>query len=47
MQDTEKTVGSYKTELADKSLIGFVKIIAELRRQNEILAYSKHPKILS
>jgi len=34
------------SELADKSLISFVKVIAEVRRASDLAAYSKHPKVI-
>lgn len=33
-------------ELADKALIAFLKIIAELRRASDLSAYARHPKII-
>lgn len=33
-------------ELADKSLISFIKVIAELRRASDLSAYARHPKII-
>jgi len=33
-------------ELADKSLIAFLKVIAELRRASDLSAYARHPKII-
>lgn len=35
-----------KTELADKSLISAVKVIAELKRAGELKVYYKHPKLV-
>ena len=32
-------------DLADKALVAFVKVIAELRRASDLRAYSAHPKI--
>lgn len=32
-------------ELADKSLIAFIKVIAELKRASDLRAYTSHPKI--
>jgi hypothetical protein len=36
----------YREEIADKALISAVKTIAELQREQDLQAYSKHPKIL-
>lgn len=32
-------------ELADKALVAFIKVIAELRRASDLRAYTSHPKI--
>lgn len=34
------------SELADKSLIAFLKIMAEIRRASDLSAYARHPKII-
>jgi len=34
-----------KTELADKSLIAAVKVIAELRRSSELIPYYRNPNL--
>lgn len=33
-------------ELADKAVISFIKVIAEIRRAGDLSAYAKHPKII-
>jgi len=35
-----------RTEMADKSLIAAVKIVAEVRRSSQLTAYSKNPKVI-
>jgi hypothetical protein len=34
-----------RKEIADKALIAAVKIVVELRRAQDLQAYSRHPKI--
>lgn len=33
-------------ELADKALVSFIKVIAEVRRASDLAAYARHPKII-
>ncbi len=33
-------------ELADRSLVSFVKVISEIRRASDLSAYAKHPKLI-
>jgi len=42
----EKDVSERMTELADRALVSFIKIIAEIRRASDLSAYAKHPKII-
>lgn len=45
IDDGEDQIIDEKQEIADKSLIAAVKIVVELRRAQDLQAYSRHPKI--
>jgi hypothetical protein len=42
---TQNETGMLRTNIAEKAVIAAVKTIAELARANDLLAYSKHPRI--
>jgi hypothetical protein len=42
---TQVETGILRTNIAEKAVIAAVKTIAELARANDLLAYSKHPRI--
>lgn len=42
---TQLETGILRTNIAEKAVIAAVKTIAELARANDLLAYSKHPRI--
>jgi len=46
-QEKNQNLQKMKTELADKSLIAAVKVIAELRRSGELMSYYKNPNLMN
>jgi hypothetical protein len=42
---TKKDIFYMRQEVADKALISAVKTLAQLQRANDLMAYSKHPRI--
>ena len=44
-QINEEEILEKRKEIADKALIAAVKIVVELRRAQDLQAYSRHPKI--